>query len=182
MPWAAEDGVILPNVPKIKRAPTDALLAEIVASSDDAIASKTLDGIVTSWNRAAERLFGYSAADMIGREVADLIIPPSLREAHRQGIVRYLQTGRGPVVGRRVELTAMRRDGTEFPVELVVTRPEIPGQRVFYGYLRDLTARNVAEAALLRLARLDVQRADARNGHRERPAVPFQLAWLTALE
>ena len=109
-------------------------------------------GVVLSANRAAERLFGYAAADMIGREVAELIIPPSLREAHRDGLSRYLKTGRGPVVGRRVELTAMRADGSEFPVELVVTRPEAPGRVVFYGYLRDLTARYVAETALHRLA------------------------------
>ncbi len=89
---------------------------------------------------------------MIGQELAPLIIPEALRSAHRTGIARYLRTGRGPIVGRRVELTAMRRDGTEFPVELVVTRPDIPGERAFYGYLRDLTARNVAEAALHRLA------------------------------
>ena len=85
-------------------------------------------GVVLSANRAAERLFGYAATDMVGREVAELIIPPSLREAHRDGLSRYLKTGRGPVVGRRVELTAMRADGSEFPVELVVTRPEMaPG-------------------------------------------------------
>src|ERR1044072_2857186 len=80
------------------------------------------------------------------------MIPEARREAHRSGIVRYLRTGRGPIVGRRVELTAMRKDGSEFPVELVVTRPDIPGERVFSGYLRDLTARNRAEAALHRLA------------------------------
>jgi PAS domain S-box-containing protein len=109
-------------------------------------------GMVLSANRAAERTFGYAAAEIVGQELAALIIPESLRDAHRDGLARYLKTGRGPIVGRRVELTAMRRDGTEFPVELVVTRPDVPGERVFYGYLRDLTARNVAEAALHRLA------------------------------
>ena len=109
-------------------------------------------GTVLSANRAAERTFGYAAAEIVGQELAALIIPESLRDAHRDGLARYLKTGRGPIVGRRVELTAMRRDGTEFPVELVVTRPDVPGERVFYGYLRDLTARNVAEAALHRLA------------------------------
>ena len=89
---------------------------------------------------------------MVGRTVAETIIPESLREAHRHGLERYLRSGRGPVVGRRVELTAMRADGSEFPVELVVTRPEIPGAPVFYGYLRDLSARYVAEASLHRLA------------------------------
>ncbi|MDA0181462.1 PAS domain S-box protein [Solirubrobacter phytolaccae] len=118
----------------------------------DSVFTMDDDGIVLSANRAAERTFGYKAEEIVGRELAALIIPESLRDAHRDGLSRYLKTGRGPIVGRRVELTAMRRDGTEFPVELVVTRPEIPGERIFYGYLRDLTARNVAEAALHRLA------------------------------
>ena len=90
----------------------------------DSVVTMDDRGVVLSANRAAERLFGYTAADMVGREVAELIIPPALREAHRDGLSRYLKTGRGPVVGRRVELTAMRADGSEFPVELVVTRPE----------------------------------------------------------
>ena len=89
---------------------------------------------------------------MVGHELAALIIPPALQSAHRDGLSRYLRTGRGPIVGRRVELTAKRKDGSEFPIELVVTRPETPGERVFYGYLRDLTARNIAEAQLHRLA------------------------------
>jgi len=121
----------------------------------DSVFTMDDDGVVLSANRAAERTFGYKAEEIIGQELAALIIPESLRDAHRDGLARYLKTGRGPIVGRRVELTAMRRDGTEFPVELVVTRPDMPGPptpRVFYGYLRDLTARNVAEAALHRLA------------------------------
>jgi PAS domain S-box-containing protein len=118
----------------------------------DSVVTMDDRGVVLSVNRAAERLFGYRAADMVGRTVAETIIPESLREAHRHGLERYLRTGRGPVVGRRVELTAMRADGSEFPVELVVTRPEIPGAPVFYGYLRDLSARYVAEASLHRLA------------------------------
>ncbi len=118
----------------------------------DSVVTMDERGFVLAVNRAAERTFGYSAGEMVGRLVADLIIPPALREAHRDGLARYLKTGRGPVVGRRVELTAMRKDGTEFPVELVVTRPEVPGEHVFYGYLRDLTSRYRAEAALHRLA------------------------------
>jgi len=118
----------------------------------DSVVTMDESGVILAVNRAAERTFGYGADEMVGRLVADLIIPPALREAHRDGLARYLRTGRGPVVGRRVELTAMRADGTEFPVELVVTRPNVPGERVFYGYLRDLTARYRAEAALHRLA------------------------------
>ncbi|HET6547357.1 MAG TPA: PAS domain S-box protein, partial [Solirubrobacter sp.] len=119
----------------------------------DSVVTMDDRGVVLGVNRAAERTFGYGAAEMVGREVADLIIPPALREAHRSGLERYLRTGRGPIVGRRVELTALRKDGSEFPVELVVTRPDVPGgDRIFYGYLRDLSARYVAEAALHRLA------------------------------
>ncbi len=81
----------------------------------DSVVTMDDRGVVLSVNRAAERLFGYSAAEMIGREVAELIVPPSLRDAHRHGLERYLKTGRGPVVGRRVELTAMRYDGDRVP-------------------------------------------------------------------
>ena len=118
----------------------------------DSVVTMDERGIVLAVNRAAERTFGYSADEMVGREVAELIVPPALRDAHREGLARYLKTGRGPVVGRRVELTAMRADASEFPVELVVTRPDVAGERVFYGYVRDLTARYRAEASLHRLA------------------------------
>jgi PAS domain S-box-containing protein len=127
-----------------RRAMIDVAFDSVVAMDDR--------GVVLSVNRAAERLFGYEASEMVGRTVAETIIPPSLREAHQRGLERYLKSGRGPVVGRRVELTAMRSDGSEFPVELVVTRPEVPGEPVFYGYVRDLTARYVNETALHRLA------------------------------
>jgi PAS domain S-box-containing protein len=119
----------------------------------DSVITMDERGRVLEANRAAERTFGYAAEAMIGREVAELIIPPALREAHRRGLARYLERGGGgPIVGRRVELTAMRADGSEFPVELVVTRPDTQGPPLFYGYLRDITARQRAEAALHRLA------------------------------
>src|ERR1700750_1958699 len=119
----------------------------------DSVITMDEHGLVLEANRAAERTFGYAAEEMIGREVAELIIPPALRAAHRRGLARHLERGTGgPIVGRRVELTAMRADGSEFPVELVVTRPPAHGPPVFYGYLRDLTARHRAEATLHRLA------------------------------
>jgi signal transduction histidine kinase len=73
--------------------------------------------------------------------MAELIVPPSLRDAHRRGLARYLQTERGAVLDRRVELTGMRRDGSEFPVELTVTRIGLPGPPTFTGYLRDISER-----------------------------------------
>ena len=122
----------------------------------DSVVTMDDRGVVLSANRAAERLFGYTAADMIGREVAELIVPPSLREAHRDGLSRYLQdrarAGRGPA--RRADRDARGRDrvpgraGGHAPGRRSPARA--PG--VFYGYLRDLTARYVAETALHRLA------------------------------
>ena len=77
---------------------------------------------------------------MLGRELAELIIPPSLRELHRHGLRRYLESGEGTILGTRVETTAMRADGEEFPVELTVTRVASPdGGVVFTAYLRDMT-------------------------------------------
>ena len=106
----------MPNVPGIKRAPTDALLAEIVASSDDAIASKTLEGIVTSWNGAAERLFGYAAEEMIGRPIAVLAAPG--REDEMPAILARIR--RGERVDH-LETVRRRKDGGLVEVALTVS-------------------------------------------------------------
>ena len=118
----------------------------------DSVITMGADGCVVDVNRAAEKTFGYARGEMVGQPVADLVIPPALREAHRRGLARHLERGGGPIVGRRVEVTAIRADGSEFPVELVVTRPETLGPPLFYGYLRDVTSRHRAEAALHQLA------------------------------
>jgi PAS domain S-box-containing protein len=88
---------------------------------------------VTAWNPAAERTFGYTRAEAIGREMAELIIPSALRQRHRQGLAKYLATGDGPVLGKRLELAAVRKDGSEFPVELTITRVKAAGPPAFTG-------------------------------------------------
>jgi PAS domain S-box-containing protein len=100
------------------------------------------------WGGAAEETFGYSADDAIGREMAELIVPPSLRPRHRRGFARYIETGDGTILGRRIEITGMRSDGSEFPVELAITRINLPGPPMFTGYLRDITERKQSEAEL----------------------------------
>jgi PAS domain S-box-containing protein len=105
-------------------------------------------GVVVDFNPAAERTFGYAAADAIGKEMGELIVPPSLREQHRRGLRRYLDTGEARVLNRRIEITGMRSDGSEFPVELTITRADIPSQRLFVGYLRDITERVDADREL----------------------------------
>ena len=111
------------------------------------------DGNIVEVNAATETTFGYSAEEMVGRELAELMIPPGkLREDHRRGLRRYMDTGASRIVGHPVELTAMRADGSTFPVELAVTRPDLPGPALFCGYLRDVTERRRAERALQGMA------------------------------
>jgi PAS domain S-box-containing protein len=105
-------------------------------------------GRVTFFSKSAERTFGYRSSEAVGRELADVIVPPSQRDAHRLGLARYLRTGTASILGRRIELMAMRADGTEFPVELAVTRLEPPAGPGFIGFVRDITERVTAEEEL----------------------------------
>lgn len=120
----------------------------LLLSALDCVVTMDHEGRVVEWNPAAERTFGWSAAEATGQDMADLIVPPSLRERHRAGLARYLAGGAPVVLDRRVEITAMRRDGTEFPCELTITRTLQPGAPLFVGYLRDITERHTAEAEL----------------------------------
>jgi PAS domain S-box-containing protein len=110
------------------------------------------EGRIVEVNRATEETFGYAAADMVGRELAELIIPPHLRDAHRSGVERYVRQGETRLLGHPVELPAMRADGSEFPVEIAITRPALPGPPQFTGFLRDVTERHANEQALRDLA------------------------------
>ena len=123
----------------------EARQAAVVAAALDCIVAMDHTGRVVGWNPAAERTFGYTKDEAIGREMADLIIPPSLRERHRQGLVSYLAGGEGPVIGNRIEITGVRKGGDEFPVELTVTRLPSDGPPTFTGFVRDITDRKTAE-------------------------------------
>ena len=114
----------------------------------DAVVTIDDAGLVRGWNRAAEEIFGFRAEEALGRELAELIVPPSLRQAHRNGFARYLATGRPVVLDRRIEITGRHADGREFPVELAITRVPLAGRPLFTGYLRDITDRKAAEQAL----------------------------------
>ena len=118
-------------------------------SSIDAIITMDELGKITDFNPAAEKMFGYPAADVVGQSLADKIIPPALREGHRRGMAHLLATGQGPIMGRRIEVSAMRSDGTEFPVELTIVRVVGADRPVFIGTIRDITERKLAEARLL---------------------------------
>ena len=120
----------------------------IFKSALDCIIYMDHDGNIMDFNPAAEQTFGYRREDVIGRRLADTIIPPAFREQHWEGLRRYLETGEGPVLGRRLELTGMRSDGTEFPVELAVIRVNVPGAPFFAGFIRDISERKRLEERL----------------------------------
>ena len=104
----------------------------------DAIVVMSIDGLVTDWNPAAERLFGRSRRDVVGAELAELIIPHALREKHRGALERLRETGEGRILNQRLELFAQQADGTLIPIELTVTRirSDEPPQ-LFAGFVRD---------------------------------------------
>jgi len=127
------------------RLQSEARTAAVLEAALDAIVTIDQGGNVVEFNPAAERMFGYARSAVLGRDMASLIIPPRLREAHRRGLAHYLATGEGPVLNRRVEIEAVRADGTEFPVELAITRVPVGGPPHFTAYLRDITERQARE-------------------------------------
>jgi PAS domain S-box-containing protein len=140
----------------------------MLAAALDAVIAIDHRGTVLEFNPAAERTFGYEADQVIGQDMADLIVPPSLRERHRAGLARYLVTGDGPVLDQRVEITGMRSDGSEFPVELTITRIDLPGPPTFTGYVRDITDRTRQQAELKASRARMVQAADDARRRLER--------------
>ena len=135
--------------------------ATILDSSPDCVVAVDHEGCITEFNPAAEQTFGHRRKDVLGRGLADVIIPPSLREKHRIGFGRYLSTGESKILGRRVEMTALCADGREIPVELTITRIPQDGPLAFTGHIRDITERKQSEGAL-RLAHAQVVRSEER--------------------
>jgi diguanylate cyclase (GGDEF)-like protein/PAS domain S-box-containing protein len=130
--------------------------AAILEVALDAVISIDQSGRIVEFNPAAEHLLRYSRAEALGRTLADLIIPEDLRDAHRNGLRRYLDSGYGPVVGQRLETEAMRSDGTRVPVELTIAPMKlVSGETMFTAYIRDVTERHRYEEALRHLSLMD---------------------------
>jgi diguanylate cyclase (GGDEF)-like protein/PAS domain S-box-containing protein len=118
---------------------SEALVRAVIESALDAVITIDEQGRILEFNPAAEATFGRSQADVIGFQMAELLIPPSLRDAHNRGFAHFLATGEGPIIGKRVESIALRADGTEFPVELAISRVAVEGPPLFTGYVRDIS-------------------------------------------
>jgi PAS domain S-box-containing protein len=127
----------------------------------DGIISMDHRGMVTELNPAAETIFGYARAEAVGSPLAELIIPPSLRERHLRAFSRYLASGEGPLMGKRVELTGMRKGGAQFPVEVSICRIPASDPPSFTGFLRDLEE-SKREAAALRSAEARLAATEAK--------------------
>src|SRR5437868_15499163 len=123
---------------KVRKASPQAWVAglnrAILDCALDCIITMDATGRVVEFNPAAERVFGYTREEAVGKELAELIIPAALRERHRQGLRRFLETGQGPVLGRRIEITGVRADGSEILVELAITTFHIQKEPVFAAY------------------------------------------------
>jgi PAS domain S-box-containing protein len=125
--------------------------AAIIDTAPDAVIGMDDHGAITEFNPAAVRMFGYARQDVLGRELAELLIPSALREKHRVGLARYLASGAGLFIDRRVETTGRHADGHEFPIEVSITRVPGADPPMFTGFVRDLTARVRAERERERL-------------------------------
>lgn len=120
---------------------SEELARQIVETAFDPYISIDAAGRVTDWNSQAERTFGFSRSEALGKVLADLIIPPQHREDHVQGIRRYLETGEGPVLNSRIEISALHSDGHEFPVELTIWPVRTEADVSFHAFVHDITRR-----------------------------------------
>lgn len=130
---------------------SEARKGAILSASLDCLITIDAKGEIVDFNLAAETTFGYQRDEVIGRSLSEVIVPPAFRAAHERGMRHYLQTGEGPVLNKRIELPALRRDGSEFPVELSIVPFLSGGQNYFLGSLRDITERKALETERARV-------------------------------
>ena len=133
---------------QVERRELELRTSAVLASALEAIVTMDEHGRIVDFNPAAERMFGYDHNDVAGESLADVLIPPELRDRHRSGFARFLETGQSTILGKHLEVEALRADGERIPIELTVTQVQMPGTTLFTGFLRDLTERRTAEQQL----------------------------------
>jgi PAS domain S-box-containing protein len=120
----------------------------IIDTALDAVITIDAQGTVTSWNKQAEMVFGWSSREALGQRMSDMIIPERQRMAHERGLRHFLATGEGSLLRRRVEVTAVRHSGAEFPVELEIMPMRLGQDWVFSAFIRDITDSRLAQEKL----------------------------------
>lgn len=158
---------------------SEARKAAIIECALDAIVTIDCQGVIVEFNPAAEALFGYSRDEAVGMPMADLIIPERLRADHRAGLDRYLATGETRILNQHIQITGVRATGEEFPVELTVTRVDLPDGLMFSAYIRDLTEARNNHALLVELADA-LQRNLLPRGNPVIPGIELSAAYRSA--
>jgi PAS domain S-box-containing protein len=128
--------------------PIETVIRPILDTVLDAVVVMDRGGVIRAWNHRAEAMFGWTSEEAIGRDLGELIVPPALRDAHHRGLARFNSEGVGRVLDTRLELSGMRRDQSDVPVELSITLVSREGRDVFVGFLRDVSERREAERQL----------------------------------
>ncbi|MEM1318612.1 MAG: PAS domain S-box protein [Bacteroidota bacterium] len=124
-------------------------MRKVIDASLDAVIAIDEKGIIAEWNQQAEQIFGFSRAEAVNQDMANLIIPHRYRAAHNKGMEHFLATGEGPVLNNRIEISALDKAGKEFPVELSISSIKIKNKYLFSAFMRDITERKQAEADLI---------------------------------
>jgi diguanylate cyclase len=145
----------------------------IVDAAHEAFVAMDAEGRITYWNPMAEATFGWTRREAVGRVLADTIIPPAHREAHRAGLRRFLDTGEHAVLGKRLEIDALHRDGRVFPIELTISHQLLDGEHAFHAFMHDISERKRIEHEREELlARVEaIARTDELTG------LPNRRAW-----
>jgi PAS domain S-box-containing protein len=162
--WTAEEqnfalsvaNLLVLAITDAERREANARLAEselrarhVIDTAHDAFVGMNSDGEIVSWNAQAAKIFGWSAEEIIGRKLAETIIPPAFRDGHRRGLRRFLESGEAPVVNQTLELTALNQSGDEFPIEITITNPIRSDHKYFFGaFIRDISTRKQREQEL----------------------------------
>lgn len=125
---------------------------QILDTAQEAFVAMNAAGEISSWNRAAEQTFGWPSEKAVGRPLADVIVPARYREAHWLGLQKFMKTGKGPIMNKRIELMALHRDGHEFPVEMTVTPVRVRGGFTFNAFMHDISERKQVEQEAVKLS------------------------------
>jgi len=121
----------------------------IINTAMDAVITMNAEGLITNWNSEAEKTFGWSSQEALGRRLSELIMPQRYREDHERGLQRFLGTGEGMMLRQRTETTALHRDGHEFPVEVATSPVKFGDQWIFSSFMRDIAEHKRAQEELL---------------------------------
>lgn len=143
------------SAPAVAHTLENARLNAILATSHEAAIGMNDDGMLTHWNHVAETLFGWRADEVIGRPLAEVIIPAQLREAHRSGVARFRASGDGPLLNRSMSVQALHRAGHELSVTMMLTALPAPGHTRFIAFMHDKAAHSLTDQELIEQAMQD---------------------------